>query len=750
MTPPQILQNAPQTWNDPNDLAKCDNEAIQSPGAIMPHGVMLILSSDDYRVLGVSANTLDWLNKNGADLLGRQLDTFITKEVQQKLEAGLSRLNEAHSARFLGCIQTLHSPHRFDVFGHLSGDFIVLELESLATGDPENTETERFAELVNSITALQNAETWQEGMDLAVIELKRMTGFDSVIGVRMLEDGTGHAVAEAREPGFASFLDKRFPRSDIPEPARRQMLLMPVQYTPEHDYERVPLIMGTGELNSLKIDLSRSLLRSMSLMCSRYYMNMGARSRLLLVLINQGQLWGFFSCLSATPRQVTYADRLTYQMFAEMATLLLVEKVKFEYDRESLLAKHLVTELIDELSTASIFPEALNDLPSRLPEIVDISGSALIVENNITCTGLTPEIAAIKNMIPWLEEQDNFVATDQFPSLYAPAKTFSDKATGLIAVRLIEPGEYLLGFRSEWVHEVRWAGDPRKPVQIDDESGDRRLTPRGSFEVWKEVVSGKARPWLRYETEALGELQRGIILLQLLDKRHALTLSLQRSNADLETFAYAVSHDLQEPLRGILKTSSLLNDEANRHSPVPQGGLDTIIKLSSRMSEMIHAVLQYSRAGQEPVNRESVNLNELLQMVQETLSLLIDESGTKVIFPGPLPWISCDPIRTSAIFQNLIANAIKFNDSVQKQIEIGCLEGSVATFFVRDNGIGIPPQHQENIFTIFRRLHPRDAYGGGSGAGLTLTRKHIEKHGGRLWLESSADQGTTFFFTLNP
>jgi signal transduction histidine kinase len=132
------------------------------------------------------------------------------------------------------------------------------------------------------------------------------------------------------------------------------------------------------------------------------------------------------------------------------------------------------------------------------------------------------------------------------------------------------------------------------------------------------------------------------------------------------------------------------------------------------------------------------------------LSLLIAESGTKVIFPRPLPWISCDPIRTSAIFQNLIANAIKFNDSVQKQIEIGCLEGSVATFFVRDNGIGIPPQHQENIFTIFRRLHPRDAYGGGSGAGLTLTRKHIEKHGGRLWLESSADQGTTFFFTLNP
>jgi two-component system, chemotaxis family, sensor kinase Cph1 len=750
MTSSQLQQNDAQAWNDPNDLAKCDNEPVQMPGSIMPHGVMLILSPDDYRLLGVSANTYDWLHKSGEDLFGKQLDILLANEEQQKLESGLSKMNEGHSARFLGTAQPLESGYHFDVFGHRSGDFLVLELESLATHVLESTQTERFSELADSITALQKAETWQEGMDVAVQELKRMTGFDSVIGVRMLDDGTGHAVAEAREPDFASFLDKRFPRSDMPEPARRQMLLMPVQYTPEHDYQRIPLNMGSPELNPCTIDLSRALLRSMSPMCSRYYMNMGARSRLLLVLISKGQLWGFFSCLSATPRQVRYADRLTYQMFAEMATLLLVEKVKFESESKTLTAKRLVTDVIDEFSTASFFPEVLHNLPIRLRTIVDISGSALVLADSITCVGVTPDNEAIKAMIPWLEEQDSIVATDQLPTGFAPAKAYSDKTTGLVAMRLMEPSQYLLGFRPEWLHEVCWAGDPRKPVQIDEESGDRRLTPRGSFDVWKEVVSGKARPWLSFETEAMVELQRGIVLLQLSDKRQALTTSLQRSNADLETFAYAVSHDLQEPLRGILKTSTLLKDEVDGHSAAPQGSLDTIIKLSSRMSDMIQAVLEYSRAGQEPVNRESVNLNELVQMVQETLSLFITESGVQVNIPRPFPSVSCDPIRTAAVFQNLIANAIKFNDSIEKQIEIGWLEGAVATFFVRDNGIGIPPQHQEHIYTIFRRLHPRDAYSGGSGAGLTLTRKHIEKHGGRLWLDSSAGLGTTFFFTLMP
>ena len=746
-----FTQSTAQVWNDPIDLAKCNSEPVQMPGAIMPHGVMLILGPNEYCILGASANTAAWFHCPAGNLLGGHLDRIVTEEVRQTLESGLALLTEPLPPRYLGCFQTLKNEHRFDVLAHRSGDVLVLEFEFLPGNCTGISVTERFAEVADSITNLQAAETWQEGMNIAVRELKRMTGFDSVIGVRLLADGTGHAVAEARNAEFATFLDKRFPYSDMPEPARRQMLLMPVQYAPEHDYERVPLVMATAELNPEQIDLGYSVLRSMSPLCSRYYINMGAQSRLLLVLLNQGQLWGFFSCLSATPRQVIYSDRLAYHSFAQIATPLLIEKDKAEHDRQALKTMHKIDALLSQLSSAPVFQEALDNLPTQLLETGHVAGVALCLDNRLITSGVTPEEEQIKVLISWLDQQGNVLTSYQLPTLFASAAEYADKATGVMAMRLMEPGQYLLGFRPEWVYEVSWAGDPHKPVEIDVNSGEHRLMPRGSFEVWKEVVRGRARPWQPYEIEALSELRQSIIVLQLSDKRLTLSARLQRSNTELETFAYVVSHDLQEPLRGILKTSHLLKEAATaRLAPQDLDSLDTIIKKSGRMSELIQAVLQYSRAGQESVDREMVNLNDLLESVLESLSVLIAESGAQVHISSPLPYVLCDPIRTAAVFQNLICNGIKYNDQAEKRIEIGCLEGPAITLFVRDNGIGIPPQHQEGIFTIFLRLHAREAYGGGSGAGLTIARKHIEKHGGRLWLESIPNQGSTFFFTLEP
>jgi signal transduction histidine kinase len=122
--------------------------------------------------------------------------------------------------------------------------------------------------------------------------------------------------------------------------------------------------------------------------------------------------------------------------------------------------------------------------------------------------------------------------------------------------------------------------------------------------------------------------------------------------------------------------------------------------------------------------------------------------------PRPLPTVRCDPVRAGSVLQNLVSNAVKYNDKPEKWIEIGWLdpetEGGPAVLYVRDNGIGIPEKHWDSIFRIFKRLHGRDRFGGGSGAGLTIARKLVERHGGRIWLESAPGEGTTFFFTLEP
>jgi light-regulated signal transduction histidine kinase (bacteriophytochrome) len=147
---------------------------------------------------------------------------------------------------------------------------------------------------------------------------------------------------------------------------------------------------------------------------------------------------------------------------------------------------------------------------------------------------------------------------------------------------------------------------------------------------------------------------------------------------------------------------------------------------------------------------EPHDLNQLIGTVLENLSAQIAESAARIEVPRPLPTIACDPVRTAAVFENLVANGIKYNDRPDKHIEVGYLEGIPPTFFVKDNGIGIHERHRDAVFQVFRRLHSRDAYGGGTGVGLAIARKHIDQQGGRIWLESVPGEGCRFYFTLAP
>jgi signal transduction histidine kinase len=140
-------------------------------------------------------------------------------------------------------------------------------------------------------------------------------------------------------------------------------------------------------------------------------------------------------------------------------------------------------------------------------------------------------------------------------------------------------------------------------------------------------------------------------------------------------------------------------------------------------------------------------------MAADVVSMLapwLDQEGARVEIAPDMPVVSCHPVYAAEVFKNLIGNAVKYNANPEKRIWVGWAAGAegVYEFHVRDNGIGIPERHRESIFQIFKRLHGRDKFGGGSGAGLTITRKIVERHGGRIWVESVEGEGTTFHFTL--
>jgi chemotaxis family two-component system sensor kinase Cph1 len=176
--------------------------------------------------------------------------------------------------------------------------------------------------------------------------------------------------------------------------------------------------------------------------------------------------------------------------------------------------------------------------------------------------------------------------------------------------------------------------------------------------------------------------------------------------------------------------------------------LETILKLTRRMDDLIESLLQYSRTGRVELMLEPHDLDEMVDEALMACRRLTAETSVDIRRPMPLGTAVCDRVRVREVLANLISNAIKYNDKSQRWIEIGVETAFPTRYYVRDNGIGIPDESKDTIFDIFRRVHAGDEYGGGVGAGLTISRKTVERHGGRLWVETSPAIGSTFYFTL--
>jgi signal transduction histidine kinase len=225
-------------------------------------------------------------------------------------------------------------------------------------------------------------------------------------------------------------------------------------------------------------------------------------------------------------------------------------------------------------------------------------------------------------------------------------------------------------------------------------------------------------------------------------------VELARSNADLEQFAYVASHDLQEPLRMVAAYTQLL---AERYRGKLDADADKFIGYATdgalRMQVLIQDLLAFSRVGRSGASSASVDCNAIMQEVLQTLAPAIQESGT-VVTCASLPSVWADRTQLAQVFQNLVGNAIKFRQEAPPIISVQAEKvGPEWLFSIRDNGIGIAPESAENIFVVFQRLHARTEYPG-NGIGLAICKKIIERYGGRIWVESQGDCGSTFKFTM--
>ncbi len=221
---------------------------------------------------------------------------------------------------------------------------------------------------------------------------------------------------------------------------------------------------------------------------------------------------------------------------------------------------------------------------------------------------------------------------------------------------------------------------------------------------------------------------------------------MEGANRELKDFAYVVSHDLKAPLRGIKTlTEWITTDYTDKLDEQGKEQMNLLSSRVDRMHSLIDGILQYSRIGRVREEIVPVNLNKL---VPEIIDTLAPPENIAITIENDLPAIKCERTRITQVFQNLISNAVKYMDKPQGQVKVGCVEeDSYWKFYVADNGPGIEEKYFEKIFQLFQTLSPRDEVES-TGIGLTVAKKIVEMYGGRIWLQSTVGEGTTFFFTL--
>ena len=743
------------------DLSNCDREQIHLINAIQPHGVLWVLEEATLKIVQASANSISFLGLPGAEVPGQTLDNLLTADAIQTLKAQLDSTELTLNFAYLltsACISG--SSQRFHVFGNRMDDLLILEFErAAAVGD--FSDTDQFLKLSETIQQLRGSSSLLGFITVAVTQIRNFTGFERVMAYRFDTDGSGEVIAEAKSPELEAYLGLHYPASDIPLPARRLFALSALsalRHLPNVDYVPVPLLPEFARPDDkLPVDLSCTFLRSVSVMYSGYLQNMGVKATLVMPLMKEGKLWGLISCMHhSAPKYVPYERRIPVEFLGQIVSQMMNDRENLDHYTYRTRLDRTQRRLADALDRINNIQDALLSENTNLLSVLDAGGVALIIDGNLTLLGQTPAEHHVNLLVDWLAQQEELAfCTRNLSRLYPAAKVFSQDASGLLSVRWSKKtSDGIIWFRPEEQQEVHWAGNPNKPVEVSHEGNEDRLTPRGSFALWKETSQAQSRRWLDCELDYAKDLSQAVftaIVERATVFAHQNT-ELERSNTELNAFAYAASHDLKEPLRGIHNFAELLKMEYEK--VLPERGMqriETILGLVKRMDNLLESLLRYSRIGLTDLDLQNNALGPIVAQTLEVFKLAYPEAGVTFTVQPDLPVLECDRMRVDIIFSNLILNACKYNDSTEKIVDIGCdVSVEPPVFFVRDNGIGIHPDFHDFVFQLFRRLNNRTEFVAGNGTGLTITQKAVKRHGGRIWLDSSPGLGSTFYFTLAP
>lgn len=621
----------------PVTLANCEDEPIHVPGAIQPHGALIALRADGM-VLAASENIqalLGFVASPGSYLTQEQ----VGPEVLRMLEEGLTG-----NGPWSNSVETRIGEHLFDVIGHSYKEVFYLEFEIRTADTLSITSFTLNAQRIIAQVQLHNDTA--SLLSNVTDELRRMTGYDRVMAYRFRHDDSGEVVAESRREDLESYLGQRYPASDIPAQARRLYIQNPIRLIADVAYTPMRVFPALNPETNESFDLSYSVLRSVSPIHCEYLTNMGVRASMSISIVVGGKLWGLFSCHHMSPKLIPYPVRMSFQIFSQVCSAIverleqgrIAELLRVSTERRLALARR--ARDADDLFGALAHPD--DGIAALIPcdgALVMLGGRTLSIRGDFE-----RQAGNVLQRLQRDPERDIY-HTDNWPQPSVDSPDGGD-CCGVLAIRFHrQESGWIFWFRHEEVHRIRWGGKPEKLLTIGP-SGPR-LTPRGSFEAWEEVVRGHSTPWSETDLAIAEKLRLDLMELCL---NHAAEVDRMR-----QRLIAVLGHDLRNPLQSISMAAALLSSSDTRTTELRQH----ISASSSRMERLVSQILDMSRLQ----SGIGLTVNPVDTDVSQLVRQIVCE--TDVAYPGLVIEIAIDPQvravvdpdRYAQVAANLLSNA---------------------------------------------------------------------------------------------
>lgn len=493
------------------DSTFCGSVPLHQINLVQPYGMLLVIRLSDYRIIQVSENITAALGLEPVEIVETSLSDYIParqmKELQQKLAEGL--VNKLPlTLTFPG----KDGPQDYLALIHLSGESMLLELESLAEAGEENSFINIYQQLKYAMAAINAAPTIKAACEAAARQLKLLSGYDKVMVYQFDKDWNGTVVAEEQEPGMESYLGLTFPASDIPRQARAMYLDNPYRMIPNREYRPVSLYPVINPLTNAFTDLSGCNLRSVPAVHLEYMKNMNIMTSMSCRILKDGQLWGLFSCHHRTAYKLPYEGRAVFELLSDIIAARIVSLHYKEDGDEYTKLNDIHTRLVEQVYNSGDLIQGLLGRDASVLQLLNATGAVLIYDKRLETIGTVPGKNDLKDLFLWLQTSgyDQVVQETHLAGIYDPAVRYADIGSGLLVIP-IQPGkgEYLVAFRPEVVQEVNWGGNPNEAVRF--EKDNIQYHPRTSFAIWQQTVRNTALPWKHTEMAMASHLRNFIL-----------------------------------------------------------------------------------------------------------------------------------------------------------------------------------------------------------------------------------------------